>query len=342
MFRRGRAVVEYEIQDNYNENVKRVSSSTMKVSVPIVLQGLVFILVSSSAAAFASTEQEVSKHCENIKLQVLGSGGPEINDGLASASFLLWIDGKARVMVDAGGGSSLNFEKAGADFNDLEAILLTHLHVDHSAALPVYIKAGYFSGRESALPVMGPAAGGDFPSTVDFIDAFFSDRPAGVYPYLSDNIRQQDSTDFLIEARSINSFGNIWQHKLTTDINVSAINVSHGAVPALAWRVDYKGCSVSFSGDMNGRSGNLQKLAQNTDLLVANNAIAQQAGRIAKKLHMTPQTIGEIAFIAKAGKLALSHFMLRSRDKKSQSIDIIKQKYKGEIILTDDLGVISF
>ncbi len=307
-----------------------------------VLQGLVFVLLANSVAALASTKQGVSKHCENMRLQVLGSGGPEINDGLASASFLVWIDGKARVMVDAGGGSSLNFEKVGADFNDIEAILLTHLHVDHSAALPIYIKAGYFTGRRSALPVFGPASGGSFPSTEDFVHRLFSGHPAGVYPYLSDNIRQQASTDFLIEPRSVEPSGDIWRHKLTADIDISAINVVHGPVPALAWRISYNGCSVSFSGDMNGRSGNLQKLAKNSDLLVANNAIAQQAGRIAKNLHMTPEIIGEIAFIAKVKKLALSHFMLRSRDKKSESISIIKQRYKGEIILTDDLGIIFF
>ncbi|HED34603.1 MAG TPA: MBL fold metallo-hydrolase [Gammaproteobacteria bacterium] len=314
----------------------------MKLSIKNAFQGAVLILTSNSIAAFASTEQDMQSHCENISLQVLGSGGPEINDGLASASFLLWIDGKARVMVDAGGGSSLNFEKARADFNDLKAILLTHLHVDHSAALPVYIKAGYFTGRSTALPVFGPASGGDFPATEDFIYALFNDRPPGVYAYLSDNIRQQASTDFLIEPQSVEPSGDIWRHQLTADIALSAINVVHGPVPALAWRVSYKGCSVSFSGDMNGRSGNLQKLAENTDLLVANNAIAQQAGRIAKNLHMTPQTIGKIASVAKVRKLALSHFMLRSRDKKSESVDIIKQNYEGEIILTDDLGIITF
>jgi len=75
-----------------------------------------------------------------MRLQVLGSGGLEINDGLASSSYLVWIDNKATILIDAGGGCSLNFEKSGANFNDLKVILLTHLHVDHSVELPVYIK----------------------------------------------------------------------------------------------------------------------------------------------------------------------------------------------------------
>jgi len=300
------------------------------------------LMASDGSLHKLSAGKFVEKSCKNVKLQVLGAGGPEINDGLASASFLLWVNNKARVMIDAGGGSSLNFEKSAADFNDLDAILFTHFHVDHSAALPVYIKAGYFSGRSRNLMVFGPPAGGDYPSAEDFIAALFSDKESSAYPYLSDNYRQQDSTDFLIKVRSVNSNGNIWQYSLSEDISIAAIDVNHGPVPALAWRVNYRGCSISFSGDMNGNSGHLQKLADKTDLLVANNAIPQAAGRVAKKLHMTPKVIGEIAAEAQVKKLLLSHFMLRTLNTKSESMAYIKQTYLGEVILSNDLMVVSF
>lgn len=39
-----------------------------------------------------------------IALQVLGSGGPELQDKRASSSYLIWQDGKARVLIDSGGG----------------------------------------------------------------------------------------------------------------------------------------------------------------------------------------------------------------------------------------------
>ncbi len=42
---------------------------------------------------------------DGVVLQVLGSGGPEImQDQRASSSYLLWLDGKARLLVDAGAG----------------------------------------------------------------------------------------------------------------------------------------------------------------------------------------------------------------------------------------------
>ena len=65
------------------------------------------------------------------RLQVLGSGGPELQDQRASASYLVWIENKPTVLVDMGGGSALRFGQAGANLADLQVILFTHLHVDH-------------------------------------------------------------------------------------------------------------------------------------------------------------------------------------------------------------------
>ncbi len=303
-------------------------------------------LVISFLLLFSSCSQntvfaESDTFCSNVSLQVLGAGGPEINDGLASASFLIWVDGKARVMVDAGGGSSLNFEKSGANFNHLQAILLTHLHVDHSAALPVYIKAGYFTGRELTLPIFGPGESGDFPSTENFVAALLSDQQKSVYPYLSDNFRQQASTDFLVHTKSVIPDNKVWQRQLNKDILVESINVNHGPIPAIAWRVNIGKCSITFSGDMNGNSGNLPILAKNSNLLVANNAIPQNANRLAKRLHMTADTIGKIAAKANTKQLLLAHFMRRSVDRKKQSEELIKQNYFGPIRFAKELALVS-
>ena len=49
-----------------------------------------------------------------VQVQVLGSGGPELADKRASSSYLVWIDGKPRVLVDIGGGAALRFGESGA------------------------------------------------------------------------------------------------------------------------------------------------------------------------------------------------------------------------------------
>jgi ribonuclease BN (tRNA processing enzyme) len=145
----------------------------------------------------------------------------------------------------------------------------------------------------------------------------------------------------LINVNSVDSNNKVWKTNVTDNISLQAISVSHGAIPAVAWRVNLYGCSLTFSGDMNGTSGNLDILAKNTNLLIANNAIPEDAHPIAQRLHMMPSTIAKIAGNAFPKKILLSHFMQRTIDKKQQTINIIKKTYAGEILLAKDLEFIS-
>ena len=101
--------------------------------------------------------QSYANQCktDQVKLQVLGSGGPELDDGRNSSGYLIWYKNKARDLIDAGAGSSIEYGQSGAQFEDLQAILLTHLHVDHSADLPAFIKGSFFTSRDTNLSLFG-------------------------------------------------------------------------------------------------------------------------------------------------------------------------------------------
>ena len=101
---------------------------------------------------------------EGVWLQVLGSGGPELDDGRASTGYLIWSNGQARLLVDMGAGSMHNFEQSGASINDLNAILLSHFHVDHSNDLPALVKSSFFSDRDRDLYIFGPTGNNLMPS----------------------------------------------------------------------------------------------------------------------------------------------------------------------------------
>ena len=94
---------------------------------------------------------------EGVVVQVLGSGGPELQDKRASSSYLVWQGGQARVLVAAGGGSALRFGESGAKMSQLDVILFTHFHVDHSADFPALIFSSWFEERDRPLPVYRPA-----------------------------------------------------------------------------------------------------------------------------------------------------------------------------------------
>src|SRR5271156_950017 len=104
-----------------------------------------------------------------ISVQVLGSGGPDSNDARASSGYLLWVDGEARLLVDAGGGVFLRFGEAKARFESLDAIAITHLHLDHVSDLPALLMSGFFGDRTRPLPIIGPSGGGAFPGMKEFM-----------------------------------------------------------------------------------------------------------------------------------------------------------------------------
>ena len=230
---------------------------------------------------------------EGVTVQVLGSGGPELQDKRASSSYLVWQDGQARVLVDAGGGSALRFGESGAKMSQLDVILFTHFHVDHSADFPALAFSSWFEERERPLPVYGPAGNSEFPSTVDFVRSFFNSRN-GIYRYLSVLLVPQEEGGYELQPHNVvgdpSSAAFHGEH-----LSAYAARVVHGSVPALAWRVEIGGKSIVFSGDTNGEGAGLVKLAKDADLFIAHNAVPEGATGVERQLHMPPSVIGQIA-----------------------------------------------
>lgn len=269
-----------------------------------------------------------------IWLQVLGSGGPEINDKRSSSGYLVWQDGRARILVDIGPGSMLRYEDSGARIEDLEVILLTHLHVDHSADLPALIKASYFTERTNDLPIYGPSGNALMPDTTTFVQSLFF-HPTGAYRYLAGYLTDEEAYRLLPHNVSPNGMS-VQQVLKGKDFNITAAAVHHGPIPALAWRIDIGGRAIAFSGDMNGDNHTLPILASGVNILVAHHAIPQDAKGAARDLHMPPSVIGEIAAEAKVKYLVLSHRMVRTLGREAESKTEIRKRYSGPLTFADD------
>jgi len=243
-------------------------------------------------------------YSSEVALEVLGSGGPEL-DGRASTSYLIWIDNKARLIVDMGSGSMLHFEESGAKLESLEAVVLTHLHIDHCVDLPSFVKAGYFTPRSKSLDIIGPSGNWNFPSTSVYLKTLFGEN--GAYRYMKD-VLEKNSDSFLIIPFDIKEK----TKKKYKNFTLTLIPVHHGNVPALAVRIDIAGKSILISGDTNDKNKNLEKIALGVDLFVAHHAIPENAGAYATQLHMTPSIIASVANKANVKKLLLTHRMKRT------------------------------
>ena len=302
------------------------------------------------AVLLAATPFARAQTCDGagVTLQVLGSGGPELQTKRASSSYLVWVDGKARVLVDAGGGSALRFGESGAQMADLDVVLFTHLHADHSADLPALIKSSWFENRTRPLPIYGPGGNRLMPSTVTFVRALF-DGTRGAYRYLGEFISPLDKSSYKLEPRDVREpppkIGAPRRKEpailpvfKNDRVRVQAVTVAHGQLPALAFRVDAGDKTLVFSGDTNGDGNGLPALAAGADLFVAHNAVPEGATGVERALHMPPSVIGDIARGAKVKQLVLSHRMLRTLGKEDETLAAIRKSYSGPAAFADDLS----
>lgn len=294
----------------------------------VVAAAVIAGLLGNGAAGYAACD------AQRVSLTVLGSGGPELDDGRASSGYLLSLDGHARILVDAGSGSALNFERAGARIEDLDAVLFTHLHVDHSADFPAYVKAAYFTPRRRDLPVYGPAGNDLMPAVDVWLRALFA-APQGAFRYLSEYLDTAARSDFKLRARIVDPDG-ISAPLRAGAWTLRATRVVHGPIPALGWRAEAAGCALVFSGDTSNAGHTLGALARDADLLIAHNAIPEDAGSAARALHMPPSEIGRLAAAANVRNLLLSHRMNRTLGREAETLSAIRRHYAGPVQFAED------
>ncbi len=275
-----------------------------------------------------------------LALQVLGSGGPGVDRHRASSAYLLWVDGHARILLDAGGGSYARFGNTSARIEDLKLIAISHFHADHAVELPAYIKAGYFTNRQKPLPIAGPSAGGRYPGMNDFMQRLF-DKKKGAFAYLSGTLNGSEG-QFETPVIEVSADRSDASAVLTEpDMRVMAKPVPHGSVPTLAYSIEIAGKKIVYGADQNGDDDSFIAFAKDADLLIMPLAIPENATGTAARLHARPSEIGSIAKKSAARQLLLTHFMPRTENTLFQQRVIVQTAYGGPAALANDLMCIN-
>lgn len=276
---------------------------------------------------------------EGVYLQVLGSGGPIADDGRASSGYIVWVDGRSVVLIDAGGGSILRFAEAGASFNELDFIGLSHFHADHSADFPALLKDGYFSDRNRSLIVTGPDGQGPFPGLKQFLTSLL-DEKTGAFGYLAGyldgsaglpNLAAFEINDAYREEALV--LGDVYG-----SMQIDALHVPHGIVPTLAFRVRVGENMLVFGSDQDGSNPEFVEFAKNATVLVMHMPVPEGVKGVGRMLHAAPSVIGKIAHDADAKMLVLSHFMERSLRHLDQNVDRVRSEFSGPIKIAKDLA----
>ena len=114
------------------------------------------LMISMVVLAVPSGASAQSCAAGPLTVQILGSGGPAINRERASASYLLWAGGQAKMLVDMGGGAYVRFGQSQAKTSDLALVAISHPHPDHVSDLPAFLWLSH-QVRNEPMPIVGPS-----------------------------------------------------------------------------------------------------------------------------------------------------------------------------------------
>jgi ribonuclease BN (tRNA processing enzyme) len=118
------------------------------------------------------------------------------------------------------------------------------------------------------------------------------------------------------------------------------MQVPHGIVPAVAFRVRAGDTTLVFASDQNGSDPAFTEFAKDASILVMHMVVPEDVSGVGRRLHAPPSVIGELAGQVRPGKLVLSHFMARSLRDLESNVAIVKRGFVGNVVVADDLACI--
>ena len=305
----------------------------------VKLGGFVLRQLGMLLAALAVTTSTSAQTCEatGMTVQILGSGGPGINPDRASTSYVVWVNGQSRILVDAGGGAFLRFGQARGRLEDLSLIAISHLHPDHVSDLPALLWLSDFA-RKEPLSIAGPSGGDVTPDFQTFLQRLF-DEKAGAFPLLGGTLRGAGRGVPLNVMRLDTASPEPLTVFEQRGIRVTALGVPHANVPTLAYKVEAGGASVVFSSDQTGTNPRFTEFARASDMLVMHLTIgAGESSPLLREAHASPEVVGRVAGEANTRRLILSHI---GQFDLQEAVAQVRKGYAGPVILSADLQCVS-
>jgi len=216
--------------------------------------------------------------------------------------------------------------EAGISPPDVHQVYFTHHHFDHNSDFAYFALVSWVLGRERALQVYGPEG------TEEFCRVLFG-------KLYSRDIQSRRTRRLAIEiqAHDIVEKGKVLS---TPRFHMSVAITDHmrPIIKSLAYRIDSGGRSVVIVGD-TAVCDSLKRLARDADLLV--HECTFPTSKIKKgsweRWHTPPVELGRWAKEAGVKRILLKHFAIREGEEVEPMAEEVKEEFKGEVIIGEDL-----
>ncbi len=197
---------------------------------------------------------------------------------------LLLDTGRQKILIDAGEPSARTLIEIGVDPADLDAIVITHGHSDHTAGLPMIIQAAWIVGRQASLPIFLPA---------ELIHPLRNWLSAS---YIGPDFLPFELRFHAWEDGPVHSVGDCeFTPTPTTHLQALVDRFGNGRFHAFSLAIRHSDFGFVFSGDIGTPADLAKPLKAGTDLLVCEIA------------HVEPQALFDFLSSRKVTRLILTH-----------------------------------
>jgi ribonuclease Z len=273
-----------------------------------------------------------------MELNLLGTGCPSVDHKRFGPSNLVSTK-TVKILVDCGSGITRRLHELKVSTADIDALLFTHLHSDHAVDIYQLIISSWHSYRIKPWKIYGPKGTKKFVKKI--MDAWADERKLRI------SYESRASTKaFDIQVTEFKSIGSI----KIKDLSIKYFEVDHKPVKyAYGFCFTNKNKKLTISGDTKPCE-NLMKYAQSSDVLlhevfIEGEILEINKMRTAKTLHnvqsyhTTSTQVGKVAFISRAKKLVLTHFV-PTRFNKNNLKKVVKKDFGKDPIIGEDLMTI--
>ncbi|WP_340818290.1 MBL fold metallo-hydrolase [Methanolobus sp. WCC4] len=253
-----------------------------------------------------------------MKITFLGTGTGIPQDGRVQSGVLV-DTGEKLLLFDCGCGVLGRIFESGYDHKDIDAILLSHLHLDHVGDVLALIKANWLVGRTD-MRIYGPQGTREwFRRTLDVYD-YLIDR------FTVDITELSPGDEFIPEGTD-----GACNCSIRTAKTVHTDN-------SLAYRLEKDGKSIVYTGDTEP-CDEVMELAEGADVLI--HECSFPLG-FPMTNHTTPDMltlmIEEAPLDVK--ELYLTHLYPHMQGRYREATDHIKKYFNGNVTVAKDLMVI--
>ncbi|MEO0817879.1 MAG: MBL fold metallo-hydrolase [Pseudomonadota bacterium] len=185
---------------------------------------------------------------DGLHIYLCGTGSP-MPDATRAGPCLGVLAGDRAYIFDIGSGGVRNLGSMGFPIGKLESVYLTHLHSDHIDGLGELMTIAWVGGsRSEPLPVFGPV--GTFEVVAGFNMAYRLDSTYRIAHHGTEVANPAGSGGVAREFEVPAGPAGRTVVFEDADLKITAVRVEHAPIePAFGFRIDYKGRSVSISGD---------------------------------------------------------------------------------------------